>query len=146
MDFTARQVMKLTSIPYQTLNAWTISGFITPSVANPKGTGYKRLWSLADVTAIKLVLSLRRGYVSQHVLKSVVSFLHTHDIENTSAEARLLISDGKIDYYEDKSAYMAALRRDAFGIIWHIQIPLGNMIEGLREDIERLEQAVMTNV
>jgi len=141
MSFTARQVMALTSIPYQTLNAWTKSGFVVPSVANPKGTGYKRLWSFQDIIAIKTAVMLRQSGVSQQALKRVVSYIQTyHGIERPLTSARLIVAGNDVVYCRDEGAYISALRRPGQTVM-RLVIELGPMVQELQKEVQRLQAA-----
>jgi len=141
MSFTARQVMALTSIPYQTLNAWTKSGFVVPSVANPKGTGYKRLWSFQDIIAIKMAVMLRQGGVSQQALKKVVNYIQKHHgIEQPLASARLIVAGDDVVYFYDEGTMVSALRRPGQTVM-RLVIELGEMVQELQEEVQRLQAA-----
>ena len=138
MSFTAKQVRALTGIPYQTLNTWTKTSFITPSVSNTSGTGNWRRWSLRDVIAVKTAVMLRQGGVSQQALKKVISFLQDHHgIEQPLASARLVVAGDDVIYCQDERTYISALRRPGQTVM-RLVIELGEMVRKLREEVEKL--------
>jgi len=141
MSFTAKQVRALTGIPYQTLNTWVKTGFITPSVSDTSGMGNKRLWSFQDIVAIKMAVMLRQGGVSQQALKKVVSYIQTyHGVEHPLASARLIVAGNDVVYCRDEGAYISALRRPG-QMMMQFVIALGEMVQELQKEVQRLQAA-----
>jgi len=141
MSFTAKQVRALTGIPYQTLNTWVKTSFITPSVSDPSGIGNKRLWSFQDIVAIKTAVMLRQSGVSQQALKRVVSYIQTyHGVERPLTSARLIVSGNDVLYCYDESTLVSALRRPG-QVTMQFVIALGELVQELREEVQRLEAA-----
>lgn len=93
IGFTARQVVKLTGVPYSTLNLWAKNGLVQPSVASGSGTGTERIYNFSDLVALKVAFGLRKSGVSTSALKKVVDFLrHDENMNKPLAEARLIVS------------------------------------------------------
>lgn len=93
IGFTARQVVKLTGVPYSTLNLWAKNGLVQPSVASGSGTGTERIYNFSDLVALKVAFGLRKSGVSTSALKKVVDFLRDDENMNKPlAEARLIVS------------------------------------------------------
>ena len=93
IGFTARQVVKLTGVPYSTLNLWAKNGLVQPSVAPGTGTGSERVYSFSDLVALKVAFELRRSGVTTSSLKKVVDFLRQSEhMEKPLSEARLVVS------------------------------------------------------
>lgn len=93
IGFTARQVVKLTGIPYSTLNLWAKNGLVRPSVASGTGTGSERVYSFNDLVALKVAFELRQSGVATPSIKKVVEFLNQHEhMEKPPSEARLVVS------------------------------------------------------
>jgi hypothetical protein len=69
IGFTASQVVKLTSVPYSTLNLWAKKGLVEPSVSPGTGTGSERVYSFSDLVALKVAFELRKAGVSTSSLK-----------------------------------------------------------------------------
>jgi DNA-binding transcriptional MerR regulator len=93
IGFTARQVTKLTGVPYSTLNLWAKNGLVPPSVASARGTGSERVYSFSDLIALKVAFELRKSGVTTPSLKKVVNFLRqTEHMHKPLSEARLVVS------------------------------------------------------
>jgi len=93
IGFTARQVVKLTGVPYSTLNLWAKNGLVQPSVAPATGTGSERVYSFSDLIALKVAFELRKSGVTTPSLKKVVNFLRqTEHMGKPLSEARLVVS------------------------------------------------------
>jgi DNA-binding transcriptional MerR regulator len=92
IGFTARQVMKLTGVPYSTLNLWAKNGLVRPSVAAGTGTGSERVYSFSDLVALKIAFELRKSGVTTSSIKKVVEFLRENEHMNKPlSEARLVV-------------------------------------------------------
>ena len=141
MSFTAKQVRALTGIPYQTLNTWVKTEFITPSVSDPSGTGNKRLWAFQDIIAIRAAVMLRQGGVSLQALRKVVYYIQGHHgIERPLASARLIVSGNDVVYCRDERTYFSVLRRPGQTVM-RLVIELGEMVQELQRQVLRLEAA-----
>lgn len=93
IGFTARQVTKLTGVPYSTLNLWAKNGLVLPSIASARGTGSERVYSFSDLIALKVAFELRKSGVTTSSLKKVVNFLReTQHMHKPLSEARLVVS------------------------------------------------------
>jgi DNA-binding transcriptional MerR regulator len=93
VGFTPKQVIRLTGVPYSTLNLWANKGLVRPSVAEGLGSGSERVYSFRDLVALKVAFTLRRAGVKTSSLEKVVQFLHnTEGMDHPLAEARLIVS------------------------------------------------------
>jgi DNA-binding transcriptional MerR regulator len=92
IGFTPRQVIKLTGVPYSTLNLWAKNGLTQPSVAPGTGTGSERVYSFSDLVALKVAYELRKSGVTTSSLNKVVEFLRESEHMNKPlSEARLVV-------------------------------------------------------
>lgn len=92
VGFTPRQVMRLTGVPYSTLNLWAKNGLIGPSIQAGSGSGNERVYSLTDLFALKIAFALRKEGVSTRSLKNVILFLREREgMEQGLREARLIV-------------------------------------------------------
>lgn len=93
IGFTARQVVKLTGVPYSTLNLWAKNGLVQPSVLAAKGTGSERIYSFSDLIALKVAFELRKSGVRTSSLQNVVEYLRQRaHMEKPLSEARLVVT------------------------------------------------------
>jgi DNA-binding transcriptional MerR regulator len=93
IGFTARQVVKLTGVPYSTLNLWAKNGLVEPSVSPANGTGTERVYSFSDLVALKVAFELRKSGITISSLIKVIRFLRERaNIEKPLSEARLVVT------------------------------------------------------
>src|SRR5207248_2134884 len=104
IGFTPREVLRLTGVPYSTLNLWAKNGLLRPSISEAVGSGTERIYSLSDVVALKVGIELRRSGVSTRSLRKVVDFLKKAEgMEAPLAEARLIVSGRDVVIARDKN-------------------------------------------
>src|SRR5438270_13829513 len=95
--YTARQVITVTGVSYQTLNHWARTGLVEPSIAQAAGTGSERVYSFRDLIALKLAVELRKGGVTTRALRKVIDFLRSSNgLESPISEARLVVTASDI--------------------------------------------------
>ncbi len=56
-----RTVCQLVQLAPTTLDYWVRTGLVTPSVRGPSGRRVSRLWSVADVVAVRAIKALREA-------------------------------------------------------------------------------------
>jgi DNA-binding transcriptional MerR regulator len=97
IGFTARQAVRLTGVPYSTLNLWAKNALVQPSVAPGTGTGSERVYSFSDLVALKVAFELRKSGVTTSSIKKVVEFLRQNaDMDKPLSEARLVVSGNDV--------------------------------------------------
>jgi len=93
IGFTARQVTRLTGVPYSTLNLWAKNGIVRPSVSAGTGTGNERVYSFSDLIALKVTFELRKSGITTSSLKKLIEFLRQNEhIDKPLSEARLVVN------------------------------------------------------
>lgn len=111
IGFTARQVVKLTGVPYSTLNLWAKNGLVEPSVSPAKGTGTERVYSFSDLVALKVAFELRKSGVTTSSLKKVIEFLRQQaHMQKPLSEARLVVTGRDVAVVE-KGELVSVLSR-----------------------------------
>lgn len=111
IGFTARQVTKLTGVPYSTLNVWAKNGLIPPSIASGTGTGSERVYSFRDLVALRVAIGLRKSGVTTSSIKRVIEFLRQKEqIAQPLSEARLIVSGDDVAIVH-KGEIVSALSR-----------------------------------
>ena len=111
IGFTARQVVKLTGVPYSTLNLWAKNRLVEPSVSPAKGTGTERVYSFSDLVALKVAFELRKSGVTTSSLQKVVKFLRERiDIKKPLSEMRLVVT-GRDVIIVDKGSLVSVLSK-----------------------------------
>lgn len=131
IGFTARQVIKLTGVPYSTLNLWAKNGLVQPSVSTASGTGTERVYSFSDLVALKVAFQLRKAGVTSSSLKKVVEFLRKSEhMDNPLSEARLVVSGRDVAIVHE-GELVSALSRPGQGYLqFVVDLPqvLGELI------------------
>jgi DNA-binding transcriptional MerR regulator len=113
LGHTAKHVVTITGISYQTLNLWAKTGLITPSIAGAAGSGSERVYSFADLVTLKVAVALRRGGLSTKSLLRVVRFLQNQSTyDGYFSEARLVVTTENV-----------LLTRSAEELISHLSNP-----------------------
>jgi hypothetical protein len=68
--YTSPEVCELVGVSYRQLDYWTRKGIVRPSIADSKGSGHTRYWSIDDVARID---AIKRGLDAGLVLAAAVS-------------------------------------------------------------------------
>src|SRR5581483_4441573 len=111
VGFTPRQVLRLTGIPYSTLNLWAKNGLVRPSIASATGSGSERIYSFSDLIAPKIAFELRKSGITTRSLKKVIEFLRDEDFETPLAEARLIVSGRDVLMVKNQTELVSVLRK-----------------------------------
>ena len=136
--FKTGDVSRLTGVHDQTIHYWTKSGFITPSIEDPAGTGNHRIWSFRDVVAIRMAKHLRDQGVSLQGLRKVIEYLQTlEDLENPLAETWLVVGSNGDVYTRQSDSLVSLLKQPGQftgGYLLHLKT--------IRDDVEELLELV----
>ncbi len=76
--FGARAVLALTGISYRQLDYWARTGLVGSSIRQAAGRGSRRVYSFADLVALRLVGQLREEGVSVQTIRRAVKWLRSH--------------------------------------------------------------------
>jgi DNA-binding transcriptional MerR regulator len=138
--FTTAQATRLTGINTQTLHYWDSSGFLSPSIQRPSGTGSRRIYSLQDLLALRVARELRNAGLSLQSLRRVVKNLRKlKDVKEPMSEL-FLATDGKEVYFRDGEGLVGALRQPGQGLLFQV-IDLTRTISELNESVIRLKES-----
>jgi DNA-binding transcriptional MerR regulator len=85
--FTAAQVVKITSVPYGTLNYWAKVGLVKPSVAVAEGSGSRRVYDFQDLAAIQVALKLRRAGIFGRALARILAVIRQEGFDSMASVA-----------------------------------------------------------
>lgn len=132
IGFTARQVVKLTGVPYSTLNLWAKNGLVEPSVSEAKGTGTERVYSFSDLVALKVAFELRKSGVSTSSLQKVVNFLREQaEIQKPLAETRLVVTGRDVAIVEKGDLVSVLSRPGQAYLSFVVDLPqmLGELVD-----------------
>ncbi len=76
--FGARAVLALTGISYRQLDYWARTGLVGSSIRQAAGRGSRRVYSFADLVALRVVGQLREAGVSVQTIRRAVKWLRIH--------------------------------------------------------------------
>jgi DNA-binding transcriptional MerR regulator len=99
----------MTGISYQTLHLWAKSGFIPPSITPASGRGSERVYSFADLVALRVAAELRKSGVSTRSLKEITRYLRQRGFQNPMAETKLVIVGSDVVLVENQEQLISAL-------------------------------------
>src|SRR2546429_607889 len=95
--YTAKDVIRLTGVSYQTLHLWAKSGFIEPSIGRAAGRGSARVYSLQDLVALRIAREFRKSGVSTRSMKEIIKRLrHEKDLGDPQTKAQLIIAGNDV--------------------------------------------------
>jgi len=127
--FTAAEVVRLTGVNRKTLHYWVQEGFITPSVAGRYGTRQARLWSFADLVALRVMQRLREAGLDFHADRPVRLLVkriqERAGLQNVSPDA-YLVTDGRAVFETRTDDFPALLR--SLGAGFCFAVPLGAVV------------------
>src|SRR5512142_643137 len=76
--FGASAVLALTGVSYRQLDYWARTGLVGSSIRQAAGRGSRRVYSFADLVALRVVGELRREGVSIQTIRRTVEWLRGH--------------------------------------------------------------------
>jgi DNA-binding transcriptional MerR regulator len=139
--YTARQVIAVTGVSYQTLNHWARTGLVKPSIAQAAGTGSERVYSFRDLIALKLAVELRKGGVSTRALRKVIDFLREiNGLENPLSEARLVVTEVDVVLVRSSKELVSVLKKPGQAYLAFV-LDLPRTVIALKEAAQRLQAA-----
>ena len=94
--YTAAQVVRITGVPYQTLNYWVTIGLVTPSLSSAHGSGSRRLFDFGDLLAIKVAFKLRQGGIFGSALVRIFEALRRAGFDSPAAVGISITPDGDV--------------------------------------------------
>lgn len=111
VGFSPREVIRLTGVPYSTLNLWAKNGLIVPSIADGSGSGNERIYGINDLVALRVAFELRKAGVTTRSLQKVVNFVRKNGNESKSlAHARLIVVGNDVFDVQSDHQLISALR------------------------------------
>src|SRR5579884_2826184 len=111
IGFTPREVIRLTGVPYSTLNLWAKKGLIVPSISDGSGSGNERIYDFSDLIALRVAFELRKAGVSTRSLQKIIDFVRKSGQEPKSlAQARLVVIGSDVLEVQNDEQLVSALR------------------------------------
>lgn len=100
--FTAGELVKVTKVPYHSLNYWDKAEVLSPSVTMADGSHTNRIYNFSDAVALVVVCTIRKSGSELQCLRTVAKFLQKQTFENCSERAYLVLTgNGEPEISED---------------------------------------------
>lgn len=142
--FSATDVVKLAGVSsYDTLDYWSTSGFLRPSI---KDTGEerraRRRYSFSDVVAARVAVTLRAQGVSLQALRRIVARLATLKDSDAHplAAAHLVVSGKDVLVAYDRATLLSLLEKPGQGAFRMI-VELKPIVREMETAVNRLRKA-----
>src|SRR5881227_969401 len=76
-SFSTGDAVRITGVSFRNIDYWARTKFIVPSIAEARGTGTERRYSISDLLALRVARELREAGVSTQSLRRIIDFLRT---------------------------------------------------------------------
>ena len=129
--FPAREAVRLSGVPYKTLDFWAKTGLIVPSIVQASGKGSDRIYSFRDLVALRVAKKLRESGISLQSLRTVVIHLQHHVGLESPLSETFLVSDGR-DLLEVRGDEISSLLRRPGQIAFAWVLDLRGVVEEVR--------------
>lgn len=130
--FTATQAATAADLEYHHVNHWCRIGLIKPSIQAARGQDGMRVYSFADVVALRIVGCLHFGGLELRVLRGAAEYLQTRDYTEPLAGKRFLVGKNGFGVREVDSRGLKVLIGGSL-VVWVI---------GINEQIESVTKSV----
>lgn len=91
--FGVAAVLKLTGVSYRNLDHWATTGLVRSSIRPAAGKGTRRVYSFADLVALRVVKQLRAAGIPLQAIRRAVRYLQEHADSPLTTVA--LVADGR---------------------------------------------------
>jgi DNA-binding transcriptional MerR regulator len=110
-SFTASQVVRITGVPYQTLNYWAKIGLVKPSVSTAQGSGSRRRYDFQDLVAIRVALKFRKAGIFGRAMVRIVQVLRKMGFDPATGVAIDITPGGEVVVTPRAGELISARRR-----------------------------------
>ena len=133
--FTAAQVIRITAVPYQTLNHWVKIGLVKSSVSAARGSGSRRVYSFEDLACVYVALKLRKAGIYGRVLVRVLELLRKAGFDSPAQVAIDTTPDGDVIVRSSADERMSARKHPGQLLLdWDCSGAVAELRELMRED------------
>src|SRR2546423_10829676 len=77
--FGSTIVLKLTGVTYRQLDYWARTGLVGSSIRQARGPGSRRVYSFADLVALRVVARLLHARVPLQAVRPAIRYLQPHN-------------------------------------------------------------------
>ncbi len=128
--FTSGEVVKITGVPYKTLDFWDRTGFIRPALINAKGSGSRRVYNRRDLIAIRIACDLRQSGIFGKALRKVIDHLREKGFDSPQASVELRFFNGDVLVSSNQRVPASALKtpgQTSFTFTWDISTVISHI-------------------
>ena len=144
--FNTKQVCAFTDITLKQVVYWDKKGIVKPSIRPAAGRGSQRLYSYADLLAIKTVKNLRNQGISLQKIRKCILYLRKHlpDISQPLHFCTLITDSETVYLVEDEKTLIDTVKLQ--GQRAFLQISIAAIDRELRERVIKLSAKRMEQV
>lgn len=129
VGFSGRKAAEVVGISYRQLDYWARTDLVTPSLAEARGSGSRRLYSYRDLLELKVIKTLLDAGLKLESVRTVFEYMREHLGEDISS-ANLVISG--------KSSVLVRSGEELIDVLQQGQGVLINVLalSGVKEEID----------
>jgi len=130
-------VLRLTGLPYSTLDYWIRTGLVEPSVRKSSGRRRARRWSVLDVVCVRALKDLRDAGAPIRLL--VAARKHLQENWASRLSAQLLFWDGgDVVYLDEWDNLVSLVRHPGQSAMKVVALPVGAYAHEVEGEVVRL--------
>ncbi len=144
VGFSTAEVARATRLTVRQIAYWVVTFFVVPSVANPRGRGNGRRYSILDVLAFAVLAAMREQGVSLQALRSAQRYLRNRSgRELQNVHAQLVWAPGNRRYRHDialvhSKSEIESLLAVPGQQVSAVVVPVGEIFQQVRERLEEI--------
>lgn len=145
--FNTKQAVGLTEVTKRQMEYWDQTGLVRPSVRPAAGRGSRRLYSYADLLALKTVKGLKEDGVSLQRVRKCVRYLRRYlrDVSRPLSFCTLVTDGETACLAEDEQTLLDTVRRPGQHAFRQI-VDIAALDGELRQKVTKLSTARMVEV
>jgi DNA-binding transcriptional MerR regulator len=142
--YTSREAALVSGVPFFTIDYWSRTRVLTPTIAKGtgRGKGRQRMYSYGDILRLRIARELRDQKVSLETLRAIIKKLA--GVADELAGTRFVWIDDKVEMARSTAELMTLLRRpgrSTFGIL----LDLRTLLQTVRERARGLAAGSLTD-
>lgn len=140
--FRAPLAAKLAGLNYRKLDYYARTGLVRSSVAAASGYGSRRLYSFADVVALRMVRELRdQGLTLRRIRKAVEALRRDWPKAGDLGTGARLVTDGKGAWLALDAERLVDLLDNSGQVEWRAVVNVGRLAAHVRSDLAKISEA-----
>ena len=136
--FSGRKTAEVVGISYRQLDYWARTELVTPSLAEARGSGSRRLYSYRDLLELKVIKNLLDAGIKLESVRKAFTYMREH-MDADIAAAHLVLSGGDVMIC-DGDQLVDVMNRAGQGVLVNV-LALGGVKSSLDDQIQSMEAA-----